>query len=202
MSTWKEHTSSNLGVQGFIPMPRKSHGWRSLVGYTPWGHKESDTTEWLHFLSFFIKVINCNVQTYSNALSVWLSLMERDSKTLGAQMVKHLPTMREAPVRSPGQEDPLRRKWQPTPVLLPGKSHGQRSLVGCSPRGRKELDTTEWLHFHGFYSSCHDNRNFSLKSCHFLFYICWGCYRLNILNCHNLLGELVILKLCSDPVYC
>ena len=31
----------------------------------------------------------------------------------------------------------------PTPVLLPGKSHGQRSLVGCSPRGREESDTTE-----------------------------------------------------------
>ena len=34
-----------------------------------------------------------------------------------------------------------RRQWQPTPVLLPGKSHGRRSLVGYSPRGRKELDT-------------------------------------------------------------
>ena len=36
-----------------------------------------------------------------------------------------------------------RRKWQPTPVFLPGESHGQRSLAGCSPRGRKESDTTE-----------------------------------------------------------
>ena len=41
-----------------------------------------------------------------------------------------------------------RRKWHPTPVLLPGKSHGWRSLVGCSPWGCKELDTTERLHFH------------------------------------------------------
>ena len=40
-----------------------------------------------------------------------------------------------------------RRKWQPTPVLLPGKSHGWWSLVGYSPWGRKESDTTEWLHF-------------------------------------------------------
>ena len=40
-----------------------------------------------------------------------------------------------------------RRQWHPTPVLLPGKSHGQRSLVGCSPCGRKESDTTERLHF-------------------------------------------------------
>ena len=46
-----------------------------------------------------------------------------------------------------------RRHWHPTPVLLPGKSHGWRSLVGCSPRGRKESDTTERLHFH-FSLSC------------------------------------------------
>ena len=43
---------------------------------------------------------------------------------------------------------PWRRKWQPTVVLLPGKSHGQRSLVGYSPWGHKELDQTERLHFH------------------------------------------------------
>ena len=41
-----------------------------------------------------------------------------------------------------------RRQWHPTPVLLPGKSHGRRSLVGCSPWGCKESDTTEQLHFH------------------------------------------------------
>ena len=46
-----------------------------------------------------------------------------------------------------------RRQWHPTPVLLPGKSHGRRSLVGCSPWGREESDTTEWLHFH-FSLSC------------------------------------------------
>ena len=41
-----------------------------------------------------------------------------------------------------------RRQWHPTPVLLPGKSHGWGSLVGCSPWGRKESDMTERLHFH------------------------------------------------------
>ena len=41
-----------------------------------------------------------------------------------------------------------RRKWQPTPILLPRKSHRRRSLVGYSPWGRKELDTTQRLHFH------------------------------------------------------
>ena len=40
-----------------------------------------------------------------------------------------------------------RRKWQPTLVLLPGKSHGRKSLASYSSWGRKELDTTEWLHF-------------------------------------------------------
>ena len=46
-----------------------------------------------------------------------------------------------------------RRRWHPTPVLLPGKSHGWRSLVGCSPWGRQESDKTERLHFH-FSLSC------------------------------------------------
>ena len=46
-----------------------------------------------------------------------------------------------------------RRQWHPAPVLLPGKSHGRRSLVGCSSWGREELDTTELLHFH-FSLSC------------------------------------------------
>ena len=41
-----------------------------------------------------------------------------------------------------------RRQWQPIPVLLPGKSHGQRSLLGFSPWGRRGSDTTERLHFH------------------------------------------------------
>ena len=46
-----------------------------------------------------------------------------------------------------------RRQWHPTPVLLPGKSHGRRSLVGCSPWGQEESDMTEGLHFH-FSLSC------------------------------------------------
>ena len=46
-----------------------------------------------------------------------------------------------------------RREWHPTPVLLPGKSHGWRSLVGCSPWGCEESDTTKRLHFH-FLPSC------------------------------------------------
>ena len=62
-------------------------------------------------------------------------------------MVERLPAMQEAQVRSLGREDPLGRKWPPTPALLPGKFYGRRSLLRYSPWGRKESDTTERLHF-------------------------------------------------------
>ena len=57
-----------------------------------------------------------------------------------------------------------RRQWHPTPVLSPGKSHGQRSLVGCSPWGRWESDMTEWLHFH-FSLSCIGEGNGNWLQC-------------------------------------
>ena len=57
-----------------------------------------------------------------------------------------------------------RRQWHPTPVLLPGKSHGRRSLVGCSPWGRWESDTTERLHFH-FSLSCIGEGNGTTLQC-------------------------------------
>ena len=57
--------------------------------------------------------------------------------SLVAQTVKGLAAMQETQVRSLAQEDPWRRKWQPTLVFLPGESHGQRSLVGYTPWGRK-----------------------------------------------------------------
>ena len=60
----------------------------------------------------------------------------------------------------------VRRQWHPTPVLLPGKSHGRRSLVGCSPWGREESDRTERLPFH-FSLSCigEGNGNPPQRSC-------------------------------------
>ena len=70
--------------------------------------------------------------------------------------------MRHGSISWHGPQEPIkysisllirRRQWHPTPVLLPGKSHGRRSLVGCSPWGRQESDTTEWLPFH-FSLSC------------------------------------------------
>ena len=77
-----------------VLFPRKSHGQRSLVGYSRWGCKESDTTKQLHFTHFTHFI-----------LYHW------------------------------------RRKWQPIPVFLSAKSHGQRSLAGHGPWGRREMDT-------------------------------------------------------------
>ena len=86
-----------------------------------------------------------SVFSWQNSISLcpasfWASLV--------AQTVKRLSAMQETWVHSPGWEDPWRRKWQPTPVFLPGKSHGPRSLVGYHPWGGKESDMTERFHFH------------------------------------------------------
>ena len=59
------------------------------------------------------------------------------------------------------------RQWHPTPVLLPGKSHGRRSLAGCSPRGRYESETTARLHFH-FSLSCIGEGNGTPLQCSYL----------------------------------
>ena len=80
-----------------VLLPGKSHGWRSLVGCSPWGCEQSDMTEWLHFY-------------FSLSLFTFMH---------------------------------WRRKWQPTPVFLPGESQGQGSLVGCHLWGRTESDMTE-----------------------------------------------------------
>ena len=57
-----------------------------------------------------------------------------------------------------------RRQWHPIPVLLPGKSHGWRSLVGCSPWGHWGSETTEWLHFHHVLISSASVRSISFLS--------------------------------------
>ena len=95
--------------------PREFHGL-----YSPWGHKESDTTEQL----------SLSLSSYN-----WASLM--------AQMVKNLPVVQETQIQSWVGKISWRREWLPTLVLLPGEFHGQRSLVGCSPWAHKESDSTE-----------------------------------------------------------
>ena len=66
--------------------------------------------------------------------------------SLVAQTVKRLPTMQEPRFNPWVRKILWRRKWQPTPVLLPGESHGWRTVVGYSPWSRKQSDMTERLH--------------------------------------------------------
>ena len=65
----------------------------------------------------------------------------KEAKWLSEEALQIAEKRRE--VKGNGENLGQRRQWLPTPVLLPGKSHGQRSLVGCSPWGCEELDTTE-----------------------------------------------------------
>ena len=65
--------------------------------------------------------------------------------SLVAQTAKNLPAVQETWVQSLGWKDPLEKGMPPTPVSLPGESHGQRSLVGYSPWGHKKSDMTEGL---------------------------------------------------------
>ena len=86
----------------------------------------------------------------------WSSLM--------AQQVKNLPALQETQqtlVQSLGWEDPLEKEMATHSSILAWKFHGRRSLVGCSPKGYKELDTTERLSTHtiflvtnGFFLPC------------------------------------------------
>ena len=108
-----------------VLLPGKSHGWRGVVGYSPWGCRVGH--DWMTWLSLFhicicIKMVSLVVQT-----------------------AKNLPAMQKTRVQSLGQEDPLEKGMVPSPVFLPGESHGQRSLAGYSPWDCKEADTTEWL---------------------------------------------------------
>ena len=119
-------------------LPRESHGQRSLVGYSPWGHKELDTTEQLtHFqqpLQFYLHPSYLLSSLVAQRLSICLQCGRPGFDPWVGKISQ-------------------RRKWQPTPVFLPGESFGQRSLVGYSPLGHKESDTTERLHFLSFFLS-------------------------------------------------
>ena len=154
-----------------VLLPGNSHGRRSLVGCSPWGRKESDTTEQLHF--YFS--LSCIGEGNSNPLQcsclenprdggVWwaaiygvaqsqtrlkrLSSSSRDHCRYfpSGSAVKNLPQCRRH--RRCGFDPWVRkilwrRAWQPTPVFLPGESQGRGSLVGCRLWGCTESDTTE-----------------------------------------------------------
>ena len=77
----------------------------------------------------------------------WFYFVIVSLASLVGQMVKNLPGSARDPGSIP-EKIPWRREWQPTPVFLPGKFHGHRSLVGYSPWGHKESDTGEHTHMH------------------------------------------------------
>ena len=91
----------------------------------------------------------------SAAANIWVHVSFQ-----GMVFSRHMP--RHGIAGSDGNS--RRRQWHPTPVLLPGKSHGRRSLVGCSPWGLEEWDTTERLHFH-FSLSCIEEGNGNPLQC-------------------------------------
>ena len=109
-------------------LPGESHEQRRLAGYSPWGHKESDMTEGL---------IHTHTHTHTDGLLWWLSGKESTCQCRRREFNPWVWKM------------PWKRKWQPTPVFLPGKSHRQRSLVGYSPwdhRVGHDLSTKEQMH--------------------------------------------------------
>ena len=97
--------------------------------------------EMLHLQNILASIVNSALQAYSQLCLLF-------SKITG-QTVNHkilqLKNLKKIEVTSTLY---WRRRWHPIPVLLPGKPHGWRSLIGCSTWGCKELDMTEWLHFH------------------------------------------------------
>jgi len=101
-------------------LPGKSHGQRSLAGHSPWGHKESGMAQ----------QVNNNEHSYGD-----IGYIYPGTKGFpGGSVVKNLPaSARDMGLIPKSGRLPWRRKWQPTPVFLPGKSHGQRSLAGYSP---------------------------------------------------------------------
>ena len=102
-------------------LPGDSHGQRNPAGYSPYGLEELDTTEASQHAQY---------KTASKTMRNKCLWFKPSSLWHFCYIVN------------------LGRQWQPTPVLLPGKSHGRRGLVGCSPWGCQESDTTERLHFH------------------------------------------------------
>ena len=110
------------------------------------------------FASNTLRVCSWGSQAWSRAQDClcWLPLAcictASMVASLEAQTVKRPPAMQDTGFDPWVGQIPWRRQWHPTPVLLPRKSHGRRSLVGCSPWGREESDRTERLHSLSFFS--------------------------------------------------
>ena len=138
-------------------LPGESHGQRSLAHYSPWGHKELDTTEllnsnnhWIWFLSSPTRDPTCapcierqSIKHSTGKVLKYNSFKPREDVfyfdfTLNTSLTTSIKISNSWIVHSYTVGLPWwRRKWQSTPALFPGKSHGWRSLIGYSPLGRR-----------------------------------------------------------------
>ena len=145
------HLYSYLGRRQWNPtpvlLPGKSHERRSLVGCSPWGGGESDTTGRLHFHFSLSRIgegngnpLQCSCLENPRGRGAWWAAVY--GVTQSRTGLKRLSSSSSSILI------PWRRQLHPTPVLLPGKPHGCKSLEGCSPWVRWGSDTTERLHFH------------------------------------------------------
>ena len=168
---WEDPLEEGMATYSSILAWKNPQGQRSLVGYSPRCRQELDTTEWLsihthihtrlYMLSFSLLGVNHTFSVYyiicaklnttihlysekamaphSSTVAWKIPRMEEPGRlqTMGSLRVRH----DWATSLSLSTFMHWRRKWQPTPVLLPGESHGWRSLVGCSPWGHTET----WL---------------------------------------------------------
>ena len=102
-----------------------------------------------YFFTATGKSLKLSINEDNNTCLRGITITKSTRTSLVAQTVKVSACNAGDPGSIPGAgKIPWRRKWQPTPVFLPGESNGWRSLVGYNPWGHKESDRTEWLHFH------------------------------------------------------
>ena len=103
----------------------------------------SDRTKWSHVHTHLIFPV-----TVEKNITIIVHLINEEQGFPVGSVVKNLPGLQIVECRRPSvrlwvRKVPRRREWQPTPVFLPGEFHGQSSLMGYSPGGRKNSDTTE-----------------------------------------------------------
>ena len=136
-----------------VLLPGKSHGQRNLVGYSSWSRVESDTTDRLRFHFSLSRIGEGNGNPFQRsclenprdrgawwaavygAAQSWTRLKRLSSSRRDKEETLSNDECYTGKRETGDKEQLLGRKWHPTAVLLSGKSHGWRSLVGCSPWG-------------------------------------------------------------------
>ena len=110
-----------------VLLPRKSRGWRSLVGCSPWDRWESDTTERVHF-----HALEKDMATYSSLLACRIPGTEEPGRL---QSMGSLSRIRLSKFTFTFHFHALEKEWQPTPVFLPGESQGRVEPGGLPSMG-------------------------------------------------------------------